>query len=174
MQFLKWPFLMLWRAVTLGASVSQIRAVADRVDRHGDRFRNAGDTTHAHLADEYAGRIRQCFTETGALELEEDFLVAIGLKQRSPGAVVRDYESDTWNSGSSGHTPSSYGGTSYRSSSDFGSGSSGTPSSDSSGPSSSDASFTGGGGESGGGGASGSWDTDATDSGAAGDNSDNS
>lgn len=164
MQFLKWPFLMLWRAVTFGSNVSAIATVADRVDRHGDRFRNASDSLRARLADEYAGRIRHCFTESGALELEEDFLVAVGLKERAARSGPRSNETDSmWTSSNSSYTGMGYGGSTTGPSSGYSTGTSE--------PTSSDPAFTGGGGESGGGGASGSWDSASPDSGTSSDNS---
>jgi hypothetical protein len=47
--------------------------IADRIDRHGDRYHNAGDAGNEAEAREAADRARNAATAAEAREIERDF-----------------------------------------------------------------------------------------------------
>jgi hypothetical protein len=47
--------------------------IADRIDRHGDRYRNAGDFGNEAEARNAARRARNAYTPEAAREIERDF-----------------------------------------------------------------------------------------------------
>jgi uncharacterized membrane protein YgcG len=158
LNLLKWPFLLLWRLLTLGAGRGRIGEVADRIARHGDRFANARQNEKASIARQYSGRARNAFTVGGAESLEEDFLVAVGLKaarqvREALESDANDLTRDSWLRNSSSNSRSS-----ESASSGF------VSSSSSSDSSSSESSVEAGGGSFGGGGASGGWDNPSDNS----------